>query len=370
MAGIYIHIPFCKQACHYCDFHFSTGLKHKNELIDAIIREIDFRKEEWKDYEFETIYFGGGTPSLVDVIDIEKILNKLYNEFHIKAKEITLEGNPDDLTYEKLLNYKSIDINRLSIGVQSFQESDLRKLNRSHNAEQAKKVLENVSKAGFDNFTLDLIYGIPGLSNKDWIKNIETSLDFGTPHLSAYALTVEEKTALAYLIRNKKLAPVSEEQSAEQFNILRNYLEEKGFIHYEVSNFAKPDYFSMHNSSYWQNIPYLGLGPSAHSFRGNKRSWNVSNNALYIKKMNTTSFYEEEILSKKDIYNEKIMTGLRTIWGIDLHTLLPEEQLHLLDKAKKYIDKGQLIYEKGILKSASSSLFLIEGIIVDLFMVG
>ncbi len=367
MAGIYIHIPFCKQACHYCDFHFSTILKYKDPLIEGILNEIDLRKDEWRDTHFKTIYFGGGTPSIIDISDIEKILNKLYKEFSINAEEITLEGNPDDLLFEKLKAYKSLGINRLSIGIQSFHDEDLIKLNRSHNAKQAKEVLINAQKAGFDNLSSDLIYGIPGLSDENWRKNIFTSLDFDVPHISAYALTVEEKTALAHLIKKNKFQPVSDEQSARQFDILRNSLKDNNFVHYEVSNFAKPGFYSKHNSLYWQNIPYLGLGPSAHSFKGNKRRWNISNNALYRKKLNTMEFFEEEVLKEKDIFNEKLMTGLRTIWGVNLNELSAAEQDYLMAKAEVFIKKKHLIIENEFLKPAASSLFLIEGIIVDLF---
>ncbi len=368
MAGIYIHIPFCKQACYYCDFHFSTSLKHKDELIDGIVKEIGIRKKDWENETFETIYFGGGTPSIVDVKDIGKILNTLQNAFDIKAKEITLEGNPDDLTLDKMLAYKYMGINRLSIGVQSFFDEDLSKLNRSHNARQALKVLENTQKAGFDNVTLDLIYGIPGLSNQRWLKNINTALSFGIPHLSAYALTVEENTVLSYLIKKKKFAPVKDSQSAEQFEILRNVLLNKGFEHYEVSNFAKKGFQSRHNRLYWQNIPYLGLGPSAHSFKDTKRSWNISNNSIYLKKLDTGDFFEEEILTERDIYNEKLLTGLRTAKGVELRNFTEQEKNILLQKAQVFIDKNLLVIEKGYLKPTSDSLFIIEGIIVDLFM--
>jgi oxygen-independent coproporphyrinogen-3 oxidase len=368
MSGIYIHIPFCKQACYYCDFHFSTSLKHKDKLIQSIIKEIDIKKDEWKNTRFETIYFGGGTPSLVEIEDIEKILNKLYKVFSIEATEITLEGNPDDLSLKKLKAYKNLGINRLSVGIQSFFDEDLKKLNRSHNAKQAKKVLENIQIAGFDNFTLDLIYGIPGLTDEKWYKNIQTSLDFGSPHISAYALTVEEKTALFHLIKKKKIPPVSEEQSARQFEILRDQLQKNGFIHYEISNFARPGYYSKHNSLYWKNIPYLGLGPSAHSYTGNKRAWNVANNAIYIKKIENGNFYETEELTAKDRYNEKIMTGLRTIYGINTNELSVNEKNFLFKTAQSYIKQGSLIYNPPFLKANPEKLFIIEGVIADLFM--
>lgn len=368
MAGIYIHIPFCKQACNYCDFHFSTSLRHKDSLLEAIIKEIDIRKEKWKNIEFETIYFGGGTPSILNPGDIEKLLDKLYKEFNIHATEISLEGNPDDLKLEKLKAYKSFGINRLSVGVQSFHEADLKLLNRSHNAKQAVEALENISKAGFTNFNLDLIYGIPGLDDNKWVENIELALKFNAPHISAYALTVEDKTALKHLIKTGKLPAVSDTQSAEQFDILRKLLSGKGFEHYEISNFAKKGYHSRHNTLYWQNIPYLGLGPSAHSFKNNRRSWNIANNSLYMKKLSSGDFYDEELLSDKDIYNEKIMTGLRTSRGINLQNLSEFEKKFLLEKARMFIMKKQLEIEGQFLKSSPGMFFLIEGIIVELFM--
>ena len=372
MSGIYIHIPFCKQACHYCDFHFSTSLKHKDALIDSIVGEIDQRAENWKSEKFETIYFGGGTPSIVPVADIEKILTKLRQNFQIDNRaEVTLEANPDDLSGEKLQAYRHIGINRLSIGVQSFFDEDLQKLNRSHQARQAVEAIQQAQTAGIDNITIDLIYGIPGLTDKKWEQNIQTALDLQIPHISAYALTVEPQTALAWLIKKEKYPPVSEEQSACQFEILQRKLQENNFIHYEISNFGKEDYFSRHNMSYWKNIPYLGLGPAAHSYNGKQRRWNIANNAKYIKGMDAKNYFETEDLSPQDIYNELIMTGLRTIWGVDLQKirLLGEDFIEYLDKnAQKYIGKS-LFIEENHLKARPESLFLIEGVISDLFWV-
>jgi oxygen-independent coproporphyrinogen-3 oxidase len=372
MAGIYIHIPFCKQACHYCDFHFSTSLKNKDALIDSILVEIDNRAEKWQKHTFDTIYFGGGTPSIVDVQDIESILNKIDQKFTISTKpEITLEGNPDDFTFEKTKGFKQIGINRLSIGIQSFYEEDLQKLHRSHTARQAEFAIKTAQDMGIDNLTIDLIYGIPGLSNEKWLKNIEKAIRFDVPHISAYALTVEKNTVLDYQIKKSIFPPLYENQSAEQFNLLRDRLLSNDFLHYEVSNFGKKDFLSKHNTNYWKNIPYLGLGPAAHSFDGQKRRWNISNNAKYIKQINET-YFEEELLSKTDLFNEMIMTGLRTMWGVDLDKIaqIDKKYTDILQKnARKYIENKALIVANNQLKASSKTLFLIDGIISDLFIV-
>ena len=372
MAGIYIHIPFCKRACNYCNFHFSTSLKHKDSLIDAILLEIDQRVTEWQPLQFDTLYFGGGTPSLLPVGDIEKLLNKLYQKFSISGySEITLEGNPDDLNKQKLQAYWQMGINRLSIGVQSFFEEKLQKLNRSHNTRQAERSILLAQETGFDNITIDLIYGIPDLTDKEWLKNIQKVIDFNIPHVSAYALTVEPKTALAWQIKNQKFPKVSEEQSVRQFYILREKLLAHDFEHYEISNFAKKSFESKHNSHYWQNIPYLGLGPAAHSYKDNQRRWNVSNNALYIKNITTGQYFETEHLTDKDIFNELIMTGLRTSRGVNLKSItgLGDEYMHYLQKQiHKYVENQQLLIEGDFLKASSETLFVIEGIISDLFM--
>ncbi len=373
MPGIYIHIPFCKQACYYCNFHFSTSLKHKDALIDIIIAEIDKRAPAWQSFDYNTIYFGGGTPSLLPVADIERILDKLYQTFSIETNtEITLEANPDDLNLEKLKDIKSLNINRLSIGVQSFFDEDLRKLNRSHNALQAKQAIDAAHKADFDNLTIDLIYGIPGLTDDKFLTNIQSILGFHIPHVSAYALTVEPQTALAWQINKKKFPPVSEEQSARQFYLLRETLLANGFEHYEISNFAKPFFISRHNSHYWENVPYLGLGPAAHSYNGKERRWNVANNVLYIKNLKSGNYYEKEILTSQDIFNELLMTGLRTSRGVNLNDIaaLGDQYLSYLNKqSKKYVENQQLILERGFLKPNPEHWFVIEGIISDLFLV-
>ena len=283
-----------------------------------------------------------------------------------------MEGNPDDLLLDKLEHLKLLGINRLSIGVQSFFDDDLQKLNRSHNANQAEQVIRDAQYVGFNNMSIDLIYGIPGMSDQKWLQNIQKVIDFDIPHVSAYALTVEPHTALAWQITHRKFPKVSEEQSARQFYMLREKLITHGFEHYEISNFAKNYFKSKHNSHYWQNVPYLGLGPAAHSYKGNQRRWNVANNALYIKKIKTDEYYELETLTKKNIFNELLMTGLRTSNGVDLNrikSLGKEFEIYLDKNIAKYVGNQQLIIQNNFLKASEDSLFIIEGIISDLFMV-
>ena len=289
MSGIYIHIPFCKQACHYCDFHFSTSLKKKDALVLALVKELELRKDEFKNEFVETIYFGGGTPSLLTNDQLSLLINSVYKNYKVsKNPEITLEANPDDLVSVRAQSrtifedYLNLGINRLSIGIQSFFEADLKLMNRAHNADEAKNCLKEAIKY-FDNISLDLIYGIPGLSNKRWIENIDTALSYNIPHISSYALTVEPKTALDNFIKKGIIQNVDDELAEQQFHILIEKLEAHGFVHYELSNFGKPNYFSRNNSAYWQGKHYLGIGPSAHSFNGNERGWNVRNNIKYIK---------------------------------------------------------------------------------------
>ncbi len=337
------------------------------------MEEIDSRAPAWQNFQYDTVYFGGGTPSLLPVADIEKILSKLHQYFTISPDaEITLEANPDDLSLEKLNNLKSLGINRLSIGIQSFFDEDLQKLNRSHNGKQATQVIENAHQAGFDNITIDLIYGIPGLSDEKFLSNIQKVLDFQIPHVSAYALTVELQTALAWQISKQKFPPVSEDQVARQFYLLRDTLLDNGFDHYEISNFAKPSFISRHNSHYWQNIPYLGLGPAAHSYNGKERCWNIANNAHYIKNLKSGNYFEKEILTPQDIFNEYLMTGLRTSRGVnldDIARLGGEFSGYLQKQSRIYIENQQLILEDGFLKPHPAHWFVIEGIISDLFLV-
>ena len=372
MSGIYIHIPFCKQACFYCDFHFSTSLKKKDELVNSLIHEIELRKDELNNDVIKTIYFGGGTPSMLSQAEIDAIIAAVYkNHTVVTHPEVTLEANPDDLTEEKILELAKSRINRLSIGIQSFLERDLKLMNRAHKAEEAKKSL-SLATQHFENISVDLIYGIPGLSNKEWKKNIENTLSFGIPHISSYALTVEPKTALASFIKKGIIDDVDDEQAQEQFHILLDELTKHNFIHYELSNFGKEGYFSKNNSSYWQGKSYLGIGPSAHSFDGKRRGWNVRNNSKYIEAIKQEKLpIEREILTITDQYNEYIMTGLRTIWGISLEKVKNDFGTkyydYLLLQSEKYRKEDLLYIEEGKLKTTPKGKFLSDGISADLF---
>ena len=374
MSSIYIHIPFCKQACHYCDFHFSTSLQRKEEMIQALAKELVLRKKELNE-EVETIYFGGGTPSLLSTVELQYLIDTVYENYTvIDNPEITLEANPDDLTNEKIKELAVSPVNRLSIGIQSFFEEDLKIMNRSHNSEQAKKCLEEATRH-FDNITVDLIYGIPNMSNERWKENLQTVFDFGINHISSYALTVEPKTALASFIRNGKYPDVSEELALEHFNILVAATEKRGFINYEVSNFGKPNFFSKHNTSYWLGKSYLGFGPSAHSFNGKQRSWNVSNNIKYCKALRENIIPNEtETLSQSDVFNETMMIGLRTIWGVDLEQVENKFGVNfkekLMENADKFIQKELLeLTNDQKLKTTKKGRFLADGIASDLFLV-
>jgi len=372
MAGIYIHIPFCKQACHYCDFHFSTSTKSKSEILGALNTEIMMRKEEFKNDVVETIYFGGGTPSILSVDEINELIDCVYKNYNVTENpEITLEANPDDLNLDAIQKLANSKVNRLSIGVQSFFEEDLKLMNRAHNANEAKKCLE-VARQYFDNISLDLIYGIPGMSEGNWIQNIEMALSFDVPHVSTYALTVEPKTALFSFIKKGIISAPDDDVAQEHFEILVQKMEEAGFIHYELSNFAKENYFSKNNSSYWLGKKYMGIGPSAHSYDGEKRGWNVSNNTLYVKSILKGSLpMETEILTKTDRYNEYIMTGLRTIWGISLEKVQTEfglSYLHYLNQqATQYIEDHRLYLDDNVLRTTRKGKFLSDGIASDLF---
>ena len=384
MSGIYIHIPFCKQACHYCDFHFSTSMKKKDEMVLALAKEIELRKNEFENDVVETIYFGGGTPSILEISDIKLLIDAVYKHFDvIENPEITVEANPDDLSNERIIELSNNRINRLSIGIQSFFEDDLKLMNRAHNADEAKKCLEFATQY-FDNISIDLIYGMPNMSNEKWLQNIETALSFNVPHISSYALTVEPKTALKKLIQTGKIDEPKDEVAQEHFQILVDKLSENGFIHYELSNFGKENYFSKNNSAYWLGKKYIGIGPSAHSFNGTSRSWNVSNNSLYLKALAENKLPSEtEILSKNDRYNEYVMTGLRTIWGISLERIEKEFGTnfleYLLKQSEKFIadDLLEIVtssdFEKQnriekLLKPTQKGKFLCDGIASDLFL--
>ncbi|MCT4630374.1 radical SAM family heme chaperone HemW [Winogradskyella sp.] len=372
LGGIYIHIPFCKQACYYCDFHFSTSLKKKKELIEALVKELQLRKSEFKDIAVATIYFGGGTPSILTDEELQLLIDAVYDNYKVvDDPEITLEANPDDLSKERIYKLAKTPINRLSIGIQSFFEEDLKLMNRAHNAQEAKECL-SVASRYFDNISIDLIYGVPGATNEQWLQNIETALSYNIPHVSSYALTVEPKTAFASFIKKKIMNDVNDEQAHEQFHILKDYLEGKEFIHYELSNFGKENYFSKNNTAYWQGKPYIGIGPSAHSFNGKQRSWNVRNNAKYIKSLQENKLpMEIETLTKVDRYNEYVMTGLRTIWGVSLEKVEQDFDTtfkdYLLEQANVFINRQMLYIEAEHLKVTKKGQFLSDGIASELF---
>jgi len=374
MAGIYIHIPFCRQACHYCDFHFSTSMKNRDDMVLALAREIALRKDELGGEIIETIYFGGGTPSVLSNKQLQFLLDSVYQNHTVTTNpEITLEANPDDLSNDRIIQLSNSPVNRLSIGVQSFFEEDLKMMNRAHNATQAVECLTEAVKY-FDNITLDLIYGIPGMDSARWMQNVEKALSFGIPHISSYALTVEPKTALHTLVKKGIIAAPSDEAAHEQFLLLADRLAVEGFVHYELSNFGKPDFFSKNNTAYWLGKKYLGIGPSAHSYNGTHRSWNIANNSLYLKKIQDGILPSEtELLSLTDRYNEYVMTGLRTIWGVNV--LKVQESFggafsdYILKEATPFVQQGLLSFENNILTTTRAGKFLADGIASDLFFV-
>ena len=374
MSGIYIHIPFCKQACHYCDFHFSTSLKKKNDVINALVKELELRKDEQQGQIIETIYFGGGTPSLLTNDEIQILIDTIYTNYSIITNpEITLEANPDDLTKKRIIELSKTSINRLSIGIQSFFEDDLKRMNRAHNAKEAIQCLEITSKY-YDNITIDLIYGIPDMSLEKWSKNLNKAFNFNINHISSYALTVEPKTALATFIKKGSYPPIDEHLAFKHFNHLIKATQAQGFIHYETSNFGKPNFFSKHNTSYWKGKSYLGIGPSAHSFHTSKRSWNVSNNSKYIAAIQKSVLPSTtETLTIQDQYNEYIMTGLRTIWGVSIHKVEKSfgeiHKIHLLQNAEKFIQKNLLQLKNENITVTQKGKFLVDGIASELFMI-
>ncbi len=375
MAGIYIHIPFCKQACHYCNFHFATSLHYKNELIDALLKEFALQKDYLGNEPVETIYFGGGTPSLLSNENFILIIEKIKTVFVVMAEaEITLEANPDDITEEKLIGWKKAGINRLSIGIQSFFEEDLKWMNRAHNAGQAMDSLKAAIKQ-FENITIDLIYGTPTLTNEKWKQNVDTAISLNIPHLSCYALTVEPKTPLDKMIRQHQRESINPETQSEQFLLLMHWTDEAGYEQYEISNFAKlacsagrPGLRSRHNSSYWQGKNYLGIGPSAHSFNGAERQWNISNNNIYIESINRGTIpFEKEVLTAVQKLNEYIMTSLRTKEGLKLEKIDEVAADRLKAASRKFIDSGLMKPENNSLILTQKGKLLADGIAAELF---
>lgn len=374
MAGIYIHIPFCKQACNYCNFHFSTSLKMKEDMLKAIHLELQSKIPYLEGQTIETIYLGGGTPSLLSQSEIMHLFDAINKSFpNQDLKEVTMEANPDDLDYKYIQSLANTPVSRFSLGVQSFLDEDLQYMNRAHNASQADYAIKVAQDAGFDNISIDLIYGTPGLTDQKWLQNVRTAVSLNIPHISSYALTVEPKTALAHAIEKGKAKPVNESQSAQQFELLMEKLIEAGYQHYEISNFALPDRYAVHNTNYWSGKHYAGVGPSAHSFNGHSRQWNIANNALYISGINQDKKppFEIEELSKADQLNEYIMTSMRTMWGLDFNrvtTLFGSSATDtLLKKSKEYIYNQQATLTDNHLVLTSKGKLYADGIAGDLF---
>lgn len=373
MSGLYLHIPFCKQACHYCNFHFSTSLKYKGEMVAAIIEEMALQKDYLKDKKLNSIYFGGGTPSLLEQKELEDLFAAIHQHFEVAPDaEITLEANPDDLLPPTLKNLAASSINRLSIGIQSFSEEDLRFMNRAHTAQEAAACVALARDAGFEQFTIDLIYGAPTTSDAQWAKNLEMAFALDIPHLSAYCLTVEPGTALGHFVQSGKAPPVDELKAARQLDYLIKATQAAGYTHYEISNFAKPGYYAKHNSAYWLGTPYLGLGPSAHSFNGQSRQWNVAHNAQYLKAIAAGNLpFEIEQLSAAQKYNEYVMTGLRTIWGVSLDKLEAMGAAfaqHFQTEAQVFLSQGEMEKSDQVYRLTTEGKFIADRIAMELFV--
>lgn len=374
MAGIYIHIPFCKQKCSYCNYHFSTNLNSKEQMVQAICKELEMRKTEINE-NVNTIYFGGGTPSLLDISELNQIFEVIYKNYSIvENPEVTLESNPDDLNTKKLKQFKTTPINRFSIGIQSFFDEDLKLMNRAHSAKEALNSVKITQDAGFENITIDLIYGSQTTTDEMWEHNLQTALDLKVPHISSYVLTIEPKTLLQHQIQTHKIADIDETKQARQFQTLVDTLTQNGFEHYEISNFGKPNFKSRHNSNYWNGNLYLGIGPSAHSYDGKNRSWNIENNTIYIKGISEGNLPNEiETLTQDDRFNELIMIKLRTDKGLDLKQLQTEYPKEFYNQFVKelqiHLDNGNVKIQENHLRLTDQGKFLADGIAGSLFRV-
>lgn len=373
---IYLHIPFCKQKCSYCNFHFSTSFSLKDEMLSAIKKEIQLRHNELENKTLKSLYFGGGTPSVLSVDEIKSLIDEIQKYFSFDNNiEITLESNPDDLNKNFLEELSQTEINRLSIGTQSFFDEDLKLMNRAHNASEAESSIKRAQDFGLVNISVDLIYGSPTSNFEIWKDNLSKTIELQVPHVSSYALTVEPKTALEKWIENGKIRSPEETEQNQEFYYMKDFLKDNGFDHYEISNFGKPGFHSKHNSAYWKSEPYLGIGPSAHSYNGHlERSWNIANNPIYIKNLNQNILpIEKEILTEKDRFNEMIMIGLRTIWGVDLNKFNQNFSSEVIDylnqEIKSKIESGILEIENNYLKIPEKHWFLADGIASDLFIV-
>jgi len=376
MSGFYIHIPFCRKACRYCDFHFSVSLQFIPQILESIVKEMVDKQKYFAKFKYETFYIGGGTPSVLSVSQLSDLKRRAEQLYDLNTvSEISLEANPDDLNPDYLEGLRTAGFNRLSIGVQSFFENDLQLMNRSHNATQVNKSILDVRAAGFNNFNIDLIYGIPGLDVERWKANLDKTIELNAPHISAYHLTFEPGTVFDHWRKKGRIKVMDEEKSQEQFFLLKDILEKEGYIHYELSNFAKPGFFSKHNTNYWKGISYLGIGPSAHSFDQKRRFWNISSNKKYIEYVlnNDSNYYDYEDLTMDNQFNEYVLTGLRTMWGIDLN----EIRQRFGDNYVKYtlkiigekINEKNYFYKKDIIKLSSDGLFLSDQIIAELFRI-
>ncbi len=374
MTGIYIHIPFCRKLCNYCDFYHVISPGDHSSFLDALIKEAEIRRNYAGNDPVSTIYVGGGTPSVLSNNDLENVLERLRRKFTIVPEcEITIELNPDDVTPEYMKGLRSTGFNRISLGVQSWRDEDLKMLNRRHDSLQAEKALGDTFRAGFENVSIDLIYGIPGMSLKAWESNLERSLAFDIKHLSAYHLTIEPGTVFGKMKENGLLTEIDEKKSNSEFNILVKKTESAGFIHYEISNFGKPGYFSLHNTSYWKQVHYIGLGPSAHSFNGYSRQWNVSDLKDYVSRVNDgTTFFEREELDLKTRFNEYIMTSLRTMWGIDLDylekTFEKESYDYVVNLSGKFISYGMMKHDKKNLVLTNQGKMISDNIISEFML--
>lgn len=374
MAGIYIHIPFCKQACYYCNFHFSTNTKLRDQMVDAICQEVRLRHSYLDTTEIDSIYFGGGTPSLLDQKQIVKILAQLSKFYSWKEHiEITLEANPDDISKKYVQELKSAGINRLSIGIQSFIDEELSACNRAHNAQESITAVQKAKAAGIHNISIDLIYGMPQSTLSSWIGNVEKAIALDVDHISSYALTVEPKTALDHMVSKGEVLIPKDENTSQQYLSLIQMLADAGYEHYEISNFARAEKYAKHNTSYWQSKSYLGLGPSAHSYQPSARHWNIANNALYIKNIEQGLLpIEIEKLSPSDEYNEFVMTRLRTMWGIskeELNQRFSQFETHLIQEIKTHISHQRIIESPSHYQLSNAGKLLADGIASDLFWV-
>lgn len=374
MAGIYIHIPFCMQKCHYCNFHFSTSLALKHDLGNALIREISLQKNYLEDEVVETIYFGGGTPSLLSEKELNTILNSIQKNFPVSPNpEITIEANPGDLSGDYLFAIKNSRVNRLSIGVQSFDDEDLKRLNRNHTSQEGMDSVKRAQDSGLENISIDLIYGLPEMDSAKWRKNVQQAFALNVPHLSSYCLTIEKNTFFYHQKINKKITFPDDDTTAGQFEELMNETAANGFLHYEISNFCKPGFFSKHNSSYWKDISYIGIGPSAHSYNHYSRQWNVSNNSLYIKSLQEKIVpFEREVLTPVQKFNERILTGIRTMWGVDENELRNVFSEKFISRFRKqtlpYLESGHLNCNENIYSLSRKGKLIADRITSDLFL--